>query len=98
MNVFEQITTNLRRGKDNYRSTLRSIDSALRTIVSQDPSQLAGARSIQASYGEGLEGADLTAAEQPAAPKSAKAKKPRRRARDKKTAPTRAAKKATRKK
>lgn len=67
MNVFEQVVINLERAKDNYRSSLRSIDSELRKIVSQDPTQLAGARAIQASYGEGFEGADLAAAEQPAA-------------------------------
>lgn len=82
MNVFDQTTLTLRRAKDNYRASLRAIDSGLRTIVSQDPSQLAGARSIQASYGEGFEGADLAAAEQPDAP-PAKVEKPKRRASDK---------------
>jgi hypothetical protein len=77
--IFDQITTNLERGKDNYRSTLRATDSALRNIVSQDPSQLAAARAVQASYGEGFEGADLAAAEQPAAPKAPKAKAKRAR-------------------
>ncbi|MDP2319574.1 MAG: hypothetical protein Q8O42_09590 [Acidobacteriota bacterium] len=66
--MFNQVLTVLQRGKDNYQSTLRAVDSELRKIVSQDPSQLAAARSIQASYGVGFEGCDLGAAEQPAAP------------------------------
>lgn len=66
MSAFDQVVTNLTRAKDNYKSTLRSIDSDLRRIVSQDPTQLAAAKAIQASYGEGLDGADLAAAEQPA--------------------------------
>ena len=65
--MFDQVNLELQRAKDNYRSSLRSIDSRLRQIVSQDPSALAGARAIQASYGEGFEGADLAAAEQPVA-------------------------------
>lgn len=84
--MFDQVLTVLQRGKDNYQSTLRSVDSELRKIVSQDPSQLSAARSIQASYGVGFEGCDLAAAEQPAAPtntaptrvpKAKKAGKPR---------------------
>lgn len=64
--MFDQVLIALNRGKDNYRSTLRAVDGELRKIVSQNPSQLAAARAIQATYGEDLEGADLAAAEQPA--------------------------------
>lgn len=76
--MFDQVHTELQRAKDNYRASLRSIDSRLRQMVSQDPTALAGARAIQASYGEGFEGADLAAAEQPAAAPAAPPKKNRR--------------------
>lgn len=72
--MFDQVKIVLDRAKDNFRASLRSIDSELRKIVSQDPSQLAGARAIQASYGEDLEGAELAAAEQPAAAPAPKVK------------------------
>lgn len=65
--MFDQVKLELDRAKDNYRASLRAIDGRLRQIVSQDPSALAGARALQASYGDGFEGADLAAAEQPAA-------------------------------
>lgn len=66
--MFDQVLTVLQRGKDNYQSTLRSVDSELRKIVSQDPSQLDAAQAIQRSYGIGFEGCELAAAEQPDAP------------------------------
>lgn len=89
--MFEQVTIDLQRAKDNYRASLRSVDSRLRQIVSQDPSALAGAKAIQASYGEDLDGAELAAAEQPrratAAP-GGKAKATRARTRSRRKAKT----------
>lgn len=76
--MFDQVTIDLARAKDNYRSSLRAIDSRLRQIVSKDPSQLAAARVIQATYGEDLAGADLAASEQPAAAAAGVTEKPKR--------------------
>lgn len=66
--MFEQVLINLQRAKDNYRGSLSAIDGELRKMVSQDPTQIAAARAIQATYGEGFEPAVLKAGEQPAAP------------------------------
>jgi hypothetical protein len=76
--MFAQVIIELDRARHNYLLALKPIDGALRAIVSKDPTQLAAAQAIQASYTDGIAGVELAGAEQPADTAGARTSAPKR--------------------